>query len=99
MIGGVTRHILPHLPGVPHLHVNRPLNPLEQSVTDINIRTFYQFFGVKAFQYFDTVYQNILRDKQNTPERKKFEIKQPMRFSYCSCFFFKLSLYANDVCD
>ena len=25
MIGGVTHHILPHLPGVPHLHVNRPL--------------------------------------------------------------------------
>ena len=25
MIGGVTRHMLPHLPGVPHLHVNRPL--------------------------------------------------------------------------
>ena len=25
MIGGVIRHILPHLPGVPHLHVNRPL--------------------------------------------------------------------------
>ena len=25
MIGGVTRQILPHLPGVPHLHVNRPL--------------------------------------------------------------------------
>ena len=24
MIGGVTRHILPHVPGVPHLHVNRP---------------------------------------------------------------------------
>ena len=24
MIGGVTRHILPHLLGVPHLHVNRP---------------------------------------------------------------------------
>ena len=23
MTGGVTRHILPHLPGVPHLHVNR----------------------------------------------------------------------------
>ena len=45
--------------------------PLEQSVTDINITTFYQLFGVKAFQYFQTVYQNILRDKQNTPERKK----------------------------
>ena len=25
MIGGVTRHMLPHLPGVPHIHVNRPL--------------------------------------------------------------------------
>ena len=24
MIGGVTRHVLPHLSGVPHLHVNRP---------------------------------------------------------------------------
>ena len=23
MLGGVTRHMLPHLPGVPHLHVNR----------------------------------------------------------------------------
>ena len=26
MIGGVTRHMLPHLPGVPHLHVNRLLH-------------------------------------------------------------------------
>ena len=25
MIGGVTRHVLPHLSGVPLLHVNRPL--------------------------------------------------------------------------
>ena len=25
MIGGVTCHMLPHLPGVPHLHVNRGL--------------------------------------------------------------------------
>ena len=25
MIGGVIRHILPHLPGIPHLHVKRPL--------------------------------------------------------------------------
>ena len=28
MLGGVTRHMLPHLPGVPHLHVNRPLNTM-----------------------------------------------------------------------
>ena len=26
MIGGVTRRMLPHLSGVPHLHVNRLLN-------------------------------------------------------------------------
>ena len=25
MLGGVTCHMLPYLPGVPHLHVNRPL--------------------------------------------------------------------------
>ena len=25
MIGGLTRRVLPHLSGVPHLHVNRPL--------------------------------------------------------------------------
>ena len=28
MIGGVTCHVLPNLPGVPHLHVNRALEPL-----------------------------------------------------------------------
>ena len=28
MIGGVTRHMLIHLPGVPHLHVNRSLEIL-----------------------------------------------------------------------
>ena len=28
---------------------------------DINITTFYQLFGVKAFQYFQIVYQNILK--------------------------------------
>ena len=26
MIGGVTRYMLPHLPGVPNFHVNRPIN-------------------------------------------------------------------------
>ena len=28
MIGGVTQRMLPHLSGVPHLHVNRPLGGL-----------------------------------------------------------------------
>ena len=32
MIGRVTRHILPHLLGVPHLHVNRPLQRYRSTV-------------------------------------------------------------------
>ena len=32
MIGWVTRHILPHLLGVPHLHVNRPLQRCRSTV-------------------------------------------------------------------
>ena len=38
MIGGVTRHMLPNLPGIPHLHVNRRLDPvytgMDKSSTD-----------------------------------------------------------------
>ena len=44
---------------------------LEQSVTDINITTFYQLFGVKAFQYFHTVYQNILKRQTEYSAKKK----------------------------
>ena len=47
------------------------LDPLEQSVTDINITTFYQLFGVKAFQYFHTVYQNILKRQTEYSAKKK----------------------------
>ena len=72
---------------------------LKKSVTDINITTFYQLYGVKAFQYFQTVYQNILTDKQNTPERKKIEIKQPMRLSYCCCIFNHLFLPTVSVAN
>ena len=32
MIGGMTRHMLPHLPRVPHLHVNRPSKILKLSL-------------------------------------------------------------------
>ena len=28
MLGGATRHMLPHLPGVPHLHANRLLDSM-----------------------------------------------------------------------
>ena len=36
MIGRVTRHMLPHLSGVPQLHVNRPLARAEsEALVDI----------------------------------------------------------------
>ena len=35
MLGGVTRPVLPHLPGVPHLHANRPLISQSQISTCI----------------------------------------------------------------
>ena len=38
MIGGVTRHILPHLSAVLHLNVNRPLVSLS-SVKECNLLT------------------------------------------------------------
>ena len=37
MLGGVTRHMLPHLPGVPHLHVQRLL---ENTATEPQIMSF-----------------------------------------------------------
>ena len=35
MLGGVSRHMLPHLPGIPHLHVNRPLIPIHITRNDM----------------------------------------------------------------
>ena len=34
-LGGVTRHMLPHLPGVPYLHVNRLLNLIKSSFSTL----------------------------------------------------------------
>ena len=41
MMGGAIRHMLPHLSGVPHLHVNRPLSRAksEASVYILIIKT------------------------------------------------------------
>ena len=47
MIGGVTRHILPHLSGVPHLHVNRPLDWQNNNFARAS-RFFVHFFAVTA---------------------------------------------------
>ena len=47
MIGGVTRHILPHLLGVPHLHVNRPLDKQSNNFARAS-RFFVHFSAVVA---------------------------------------------------
>ena len=39
MLGGVTRHMLPNLPGVPHLHVNRPLDKKKKFLQHIQTNT------------------------------------------------------------
>ena len=44
MIGGVTRHMLPHLPGVPHLHVNRPLTIVSSSYVTEAIMTLHVMY-------------------------------------------------------
>ena len=55
MLGGVTRHVLPHLPGVHHLHVNRLLSTssLVSSVLLIKItRVQLQYILNLARRYF-----------------------------------------------
>ena len=41
MIGGVTRRMLPHLSGVPHLHINRPLESLSNTKRPQNLTIEY----------------------------------------------------------
>ena len=38
MIAGVTRHMLSHLRGVPHLHVNRPLVLINKNIKSLLAR-------------------------------------------------------------
>ena len=42
-----TRYMLPHLPGVPHLHVNRPLDWLANNSARAS-RFFVHFFSITA---------------------------------------------------
>ena len=59
MLGGVTRPMLPHLPGVPHLHVNRPWVQKKKKENCCLVIT----FAVKV-----TLHHTILNDnfKRNT---------------------------------
>ena len=74
MIGGVTRHILPHVPGVPHLHVNRPLNArLILSNFLINLKcfgdkqiTFPFFFYQICLSYSHGFHINYVRHDRET---------------------------------
>ena len=47
----------------------------------IDITTFHQLLGVKAFQYFQSVYQNTFKRQTEESREKKFEIIQPMRLT------------------
>ena len=49
-VGEVTCHMLPHLPGVPHLHVNKPLvNKNNNNHTSWVQRFSLMYFSVKSF--------------------------------------------------
>ena len=43
MIAGVTRHMLSHLRGVPHLHVNRPLVLINKNIKSLLARDVHTF--------------------------------------------------------
>ena len=56
MMGGVTRRMLPHLSGVPHLHVNRPL-----FCFCFYIYIFYQF-SCRKDQYTAPILKFVIED-------------------------------------
>ena len=62
MIGGVTRRGLPHLPGVPDLHVNKPLNSKFNSKFISNdfrdIDEWMEIHGLFQFFLINIRYQN-----------------------------------------
>ena len=51
MIGGVTRRMLPHLSGVPHLYVNGPLK-WDFALLQTLSRLFHLVQFVKCWQFF-----------------------------------------------
>ena len=57
MLGGVTRHILPHLPRVPHLHVNRPL--VTRLLEEMSYASSFNFFFTAAHFHFALVEASI----------------------------------------
>ena len=73
------------------------LTPLEQSVTS----TYDNFLPIVWWKHFNTFNKFIrifLREKQNNPKRKKFEIIQPMRLCCCCCCcFLNLHLFMLTV--
>ena len=57
MIGGVTRRMLPHLSGVPHLHINSPLESLSNTKRPQNLTSEYSEISMKRTpQLGDTLY-------------------------------------------
>ena len=75
MTGGVTRHILPHLYGVPHLHVNRPLRVWVSTVMSLlHLRTKLLHCSVSR-QFSGQLIINVLGSRPPRPEL--WALKQP----------------------
>ena len=69
MIGGVTHHMLPHLPGVPHLHVNRPL---EGKTTTLRVHHTFLYISLTFWHDYDMQLPNFTfyeRRKQVTTKK------------------------------
>ena len=60
MIGGVTRHMLPHLSGIPYLHVNRPLEASNNKAAKSNQLRWEHFRNT-----LEPPYVNILLNVKN----------------------------------
>ena len=75
MTGGVSRHILPHLSGVPHLHVNRSLRGRVSTVMSLlHLRTKLLHCSVSR-QFSGQLIINVLGSRPPRPEL--WALKQP----------------------
>ena len=89
MIGGVTGRMLPHLSGVPHLHVNRPL--LTNGAWNADTSIVSRFFEVELWQINVRDFESKLT---STPWAKKminfsFLSNRCVFYSFCHWFSIK----------
>ena len=72
-VGEVTCHMLPHLPGVPHLHVNKPLVYKNNNNHTSWVQRFsLMYFSVKSFPI--SVFSNRIPTKEETCHQQACEL-------------------------